>query len=419
MMTNKNKNNNQDQKTDKKKDEEDDDDEMIFGKRIRQYALDNNGPFVVHIRSMKNPLESRQLTQFIRNKYKSNIVMKQVNEFKIRVEFSEKVDSTTKQIVITKDEARMNANDLPTRVEWNRKYRIYIQEKDVEVIGCIKYGASQNVDELITVGEGKFRNPRLPAIKILEVSRFHKKTEDIGEDGSPDIIPTNDVRITFSGLIVPDFVNIDQLLIPVRKFHKKQMFCNSCQRYNHTEKFCNNQKCDNLPNAPKCIHCKLDTHHTGDKVCPRRQKLEKRESDNIKRLQKKTFAEMLKQYDPESTMPGENLRDHHFPLQLGTKRQRRQEKERTEQPSTSQESPKRKKAREENSSNETPPGFRNPNKEEWDLKQQIETFIMEMIEDMELPPFIRNIVETYIAPTIVKTIINFLNSLKGKFGMSQ
>lgn len=68
------------------------DDDPMFGGRIRQYASENEGPFVVHIRSRSanSPLESRKLTKFIREKYKSDITMRQVNENKIRVEFSEK-----------------------------------------------------------------------------------------------------------------------------------------------------------------------------------------------------------------------------------------------------------------------------------------------------------------------------------------
>lgn len=188
------------------------------------------------------------------------------------------------------------------------------------------YSATQEVKDLVDAGEGKFKNPSLPSVKILEASRFTTKTNEVNKDGSAKIKPTNEVRVTFSGLTIPDFVNIDQLLIPVRKFHKKQMFCNTCKRYNHTEKFCNNKKTEINLNSPKCIHCKTDSHATGDRTCPRRQNLEKKESENAKKKQKKTFAEMLQLYDPEAKMPGERDRDFHFPLQLGTKRQRRMNK---------------------------------------------------------------------------------------------
>lgn len=394
------------------------DDEPFHGRRVRQYAADNNGPFVVHIRSIKIPLESRRITKFIREKYQSNIVMRQVNEFKMRVEFSEKIDSATKQVQVSKDKAREEANDLPTRAEW-KKYRVYIPEKDVEVIGCIKYSVSQDVEELISA-EGKFKNPLLPPIKILEASRFFTKTNEVNKDGAEKIQPTNDVRVTFSGLIIPDFINIDQLLIPVRKFHKKQMFCTACKRYNHTEKFCNNKKIDSTLSFSNCIHCKVDDHQTGDKSCPRRKQLEKKENSKIKKIHKKTFAEMLQQYDPEATMPGEKYREQHFPLQLGTKRQRKIEQTNYEIPSTSKESPYRKKARNDNSTtaHESPPGFRNPNQDEIEFEQQVDTFIRDFVNGMEVPPFVMRLIESFVIPTISRVIINFINSIKVKFGIS-
>lgn len=387
-----------------------DDDDPMFGGRIRQYALDNKGPFVVHIRSKstKHPLESRKISKFIRDTFKTNVTMRQVNENKISVEFSEKVEPGTNRIIFTNDNARKDANELPNCKELNRKYRVYIQEKDVEIIGCVKYAAPQEALDICTFGEGKFKNPKLPSIKILEASRFYSKTEEVDENGGVKLKPSNDVRVTFSGLILPDFVVIDQLMIPVRKFHKKQMFCESCKGYNHTEKFCNNKKLE-VTNKASCIHCKVDTHQTGDKGCPRRQTLEKRDKISLTKMQKKTFAEMLQQYVPDAIMPGESLLDQHFPLQLGTKRQRKQNQQSTSNTSPN-ESPVRKRTCENTLNTGTPPGFRNPNQDEIEADHQVKKFITDFINNMGLPPFIQNLVESFIVPIICKLVNSFTNS---------
>lgn len=398
---------------------DDENEETVIGKRIRQYAIKSHGPFVVHIRSIKTPLESRNIAKFIRTKYKSEIVIRQVNENKIRVEFSERIDATKKAVVVTNEQARVEANDLPNCVEWNKKYHVYIQEKDVEVIGCIKFGATQEAKEIVSHGCGKFKNPLLPEIKILEASRFMTKTEDDDKTKPPKLTPTNDVRVTFSGLILPDFVVVDQMLIPVRKFHKRQMFCESCQRYNHTKAHCNNKERTAEPNEHACIHCKVDSHHTGDKTCPRRKTLEKRDKDNARKAHNKTFAEILKELDPNGTMPGENVNEFHFPLQLGSKRQRSQHSSHaSDQPSTSRESPIRKKSRENEEMTESPPGFRNPMQDEVDMEKQVKAFIIDFIEDMELPPFIQKIIETFVVPAACKLVRKLTNSLKVKFGVA-
>lgn len=208
-------------------DSDDESDDPMFGGRMRQYALNNSGPFVVHIRSRTpdSPLKSREISEFIRDKFKSNVTMRQVNENKIRVEFSEKVETNTNRIIFSKDHARMDANNLPKCKEYNRKYRIYIQEKDVETIGVVKFAAPQDATDLVTFGEGKLKNSKLPPIAILEASRFHSKTDEMDENGGVKLKPSNDVRVTFNGLVLPDFIVIDQLLIPVRKFHKKHVLC--------------------------------------------------------------------------------------------------------------------------------------------------------------------------------------------------
>ena len=45
----------------------------------------------------------------------------------------------------------------------------------VEVMGCISWSTHENTEELISAGEGKFKNTNLPNVKILDVGSIYEK----------------------------------------------------------------------------------------------------------------------------------------------------------------------------------------------------------------------------------------------------
>lgn len=196
---------------------------------------------------------------------------------KIRVTFSAKEHMSKDSI----DQARREANALPM-CEWNNKFRIYIPEKLAEVMGCISWSAKESTNEIVRDGKGKFKNLFLPDVNILDATRFMRKVEEPSEKS--EMIKTNTVRLTFAGLVLPEYLNINGLLVPVREFRRRQMFCEKCLCYNYTQSHCNNKpkKVTELV----CFHCQ-GQHLTGDKTCPRRKFFENRDKDREKELQKK------------------------------------------------------------------------------------------------------------------------------------
>ena len=232
----------------------------------------------------------------------------------------------------------------------------------------ISWSTHENTDEIVTDGEGKFKNVHLPNVKILDAVRFMRKTEEAS--AKSQLEKTNIVRVTFDGLVLPEQINLYGLLIPVREFKRRQMFCEKCLSYSHTKAHCNNKPAQQIitPNT-SCLQCQGD-HKSGDKNCPRRKFLEKRENDLEKKIRQKTYAEMLRQFDPESQMPGE-MEGESVSLNLGTRKGRQhlgQHKRPTSEPSTSSETPVRKKVRMNITSTESPVGFKNQNMIEDDLQ---------------------------------------------------
>lgn len=372
--------------------------------RIRQYPVGSKGPFVVRIRVKEDPLESMKLQDYMFKKFKAVNDIRQTNQFSIRVTFAAKAaDKETSEV--TENEAREEANLLPRCEEWKKKYRIYIPEKLAEVIGCVSWSIGDDIDDLVKFGYGKFKNPLLPTVPIVEAIRFEKKTEN-------DVkISLGTGRVIFAGLVLPDYIVINQMLIPVRPFHRRQMFCEACKSYNHTAAHCNNKPFNDDISEFSCIHCRTNVHETGARECPRRKSLEKRDGDREKGIRRKTFAEMLQQYNPNATMPGENMSEIFDPLRLGTKRSRQQSQPGTSA-SVSRESPAHKRTKNTHSTSATPPGFMNPaTRPAPCTEDDVKSFLSSLVEDMEMPPAFTQFVVQIAAPLIYKLVLKFTNSI--------
>lgn len=384
-------------------------------KRVRQYGEKNKGPFIVCVRAIEKPLLSLKIMKFLRDNYKCNLITKQINEYKMNVIF-EPANNNDDNIKI----ARGYANAFP-KSEWGKTYRVYIPERLVETIGCISWSADQEVDDIVKYGGGKFHNTSLPNVDVLDAVRFEKVIEEAGN--MPQKISTNTVRVTFDGLLLPEFLNVDGLLIPVREFKRKQMFCELCLKYNHTSSHCNNKPYKSSPNDKKCMHCQNDEHKTGDNLCPKRKFLEKREKGTSKEQQKKTYAEMLQEVDPKGELNNES--DKNFQLDLGTRNSRKRQTKEAPKPSctNSTESPLKKRRHvnvDEESwlegEEDTPPGLRYAmgNNEE---ENEITNFIKMFIVELGLPTVVTQLMLKLIIPFVDKIVKQITNSFLEK--MSQ
>lgn len=384
------------------------------GPRVRQYGSENKGPFIVFVRTNKKdqPLESLMLTRFVRAKYtKSAIEVQQVNKDKIKVVFGPK-GSIPKAI----DDARNEANDFPKCV-WNKKFSIYIPELSVESIGVINYCVTESVHEIVKHGYGKFENPKMPKVTIIEASRFTKAADEASN--APSRIRIGLVRVIFEGQLLPNYVILDGMKIPVRMFRRRKMFCDTCQRYNHTSSHCVNKPQVVTGGVFKCNKCKSNDHEAGDKTCPQRKVLEKRENANIKKAQQKTYAEMLQHYDPQAKMPGEKEEDQYnlvFPI-IGSKRSR------NKAPTTS--SPLRKFqrdnsnqriAKEKEKNERNPPGFRYQHEQQQENVEEddITIFLKSFVNDLGLPAFITQLIIKFVIPIVHKLVTQITNSISEK-----
>ena len=86
---------------------------------------------------------------------------------------------------------------------------------------------------------------------------------------SHEQLKTESVRVAFAGAILPDYININGLLIGVREFKRNQLYCAKCQSYNHSEKYSLNKEmykfCGSLQqkncehkDSKKCVDCDED-----------------------------------------------------------------------------------------------------------------------------------------------------------------
>jgi len=159
-----------------------------------------------------------------------------------------------------------------------------------------------------------------------------------------------------------------------------------------------------------CLHCKATTHKTGDNNCPRRQLLQHKDTQRTKTIRRKTFAEMLKQFDPLSKMPGEDESRHlNEPFDSGFVRKRKSAE--SNEAGTSRISPPRKRPS-VSGPMQCPPGFRNPNDKDND---EVWKFMNAIVNELELPPFIMQLIQKFLLPIVHQFITRFTNSLMDKF----
>ena len=198
--------------------------------RIRQYPLEHTGPFFVYIREINPsfPLKSVMFSKYLYAKFKSVTSVQAISRVKIRAELSNAAD----------------ANEL-VKDPFFKSFRIYIPAEDVEVQGVIQLSSDCSAAECTEHGIGKFKYPDTPEIPILESFRITKQSDPLSAETGR--VPTSFVRVTFAGKVLPDYVVLHGLLLPIKISIRKAMFCDNCLQLNHTAKLCSNK-----PVCPKC-----------------------------------------------------------------------------------------------------------------------------------------------------------------------
>lgn len=264
--------------------------------RLRQYPKGHPGPFVVHIRQDVHQLKHLQIARDLNSKLKS-------------IQTCEKKSSS--KVTVTLLDIK-EANSIPT-MECLSDYHVYIPAEDVEVEGVFDLPPEVEIEEIMDEGSGKFSHPDIPAIRPLDLYRFKRTV--ILPNGEPMEQDTNSVKVTFAGKALPRYMVIYNLLIKIRPYDRKAMFCNNCSSINHTQKFCTRKTCclkcgqDHLTKdcgssvaQTVCKLCK-ETHPPDIRKCPKFVKASKGRKEKQIQSIKSSYADMVKQYDttPEKT----------------------------------------------------------------------------------------------------------------------
>lgn len=188
-------------------------------KRIPRFQKWMNGPFVVYFRQHNTPISTITLADALNKNYKSIIEVQQCNLGKVKVTFTE----------------RDEANHAVRNSEFTAHYHVHLPRHEVEIAGKI-IDSGIDLSKLCKHGVGRFELPGLCNLPILECSTLARFSSEENK-----FVRTNGIRVTFPGNILPDFVQYNTVLYPIRLFVPKQMFCKQCQKFGHTMKFCSHR----------------------------------------------------------------------------------------------------------------------------------------------------------------------------------
>lgn len=227
------------------------DDEEEYEPRRRMFPAWHTGPYVVFIRDGVKTIKPLTISTYVHRKYKSVTAATTIQRQK-------KMKFTLTDIT--------EANDLIMNVDLTG-YRVYIQADEVETVGAINFSDIHDIndiDDIVDSGTGVFKNTQMDRAEIVDVYRLSTPATADNENVHS---MSNTVKVTFGGRMLPSHIEIRGLLIKVRPWFQRAMFCENCQRFKHTSKYCKSKarcaKCDGEHPTGKCVDQHVD--HT---VCP-------------------------------------------------------------------------------------------------------------------------------------------------------
>lgn len=251
--------------------------------RARQYVGGSQTEWVVFFRPKQKPLNFVRITKDLHNHYPGLVQCTKLNKSKLSV------------IVNSAEEANQIVKDIRFCVE----YRVWIPAHKVEIDGVVTDDSLSLVD--LSRAVGRFKNPKLPAVEVLECRQLGNVTT---EGGQKKFIPSASFRVTFAGSALPDYIELYKLRLPVRLYVPRVMSCENCQQLGHTKTYCSNKsKCSKCAGphkdvecqkqAEKCLLCGGEPHKT--RQCPKYKEREDKMKRSLKERSKKSFAEILSQ----------------------------------------------------------------------------------------------------------------------------
>ncbi|XP_062561915.1 uncharacterized protein LOC134225665 [Armigeres subalbatus] len=130
-------------------------------------------------------------------------------------------------------------------------------------------------------------------------------------DGKKVYSKSGSLRVTFAGSILPKYVDIENMLFPVRLFVPRVFNCTNCKQLGHTAEFCDNKprcgKCFERhreescqQQVTKCAYCGMDPPH-GLQECPVYKKRTQKVKRSLVQRSKQSYAEIVKSQDTSAT----------------------------------------------------------------------------------------------------------------------
>jgi hypothetical protein len=264
----------------------------------RIYPSDFDGRFIVYIREWKMSLPHVTISRYLCKKYTSAILqIEKVHKQKIRVECSN----------------AFTANLIVADEELNQEFRVSIPADVVEINGVISVSNDLNTLDLVNFGAGVFGNPSIPSVEIVDAYRMRRSFSQNGKVVSVD---SDQVRVTFKGRALPKLVIVYGLRVPVRLYKPKLMFCEKCQGFNHTSKFCTSPlKCGkcreqhdtaSCQQGPKCPLCLEDVVHQKREECPVFRERTVSLQNRVKIRSKLAYSKLISSSKNEEVISQEN-----------------------------------------------------------------------------------------------------------------
>lgn len=162
------------------------------------------------------------------------------------------------------------ANNLLTnKTLLNMRYSMFIPTNLISCKGVVRYVDVDLTEEEIKQYSSAFN------INIIDVKRLNRRKVD---NGVVTYVPTSSIRISFEGKILPKFVDIYSIPMPVQPYILPIVQCYNCLLYGHIQKNCNSkEKCKNcglttenrcVDCKVRCIHCLSESHTSVSNKCP-------------------------------------------------------------------------------------------------------------------------------------------------------
>ncbi|XP_055543317.1 uncharacterized protein LOC129728874 [Wyeomyia smithii] len=260
--------------------------------RIKQYPDDSSGPWTVYFRPKSKPLNIIQISKDLVKQYKAVTEIFKVRPNKLRVRVSDLTQ----------------ANAIVCSELFTREYRVYIPARIVEIDGVVTE-AGLTIDDLLSAGVGRFKNPSIQPVKMLECKRLHSMSLD---GGNKKYTPSDSFRVTFAGSALPNYIEVSRVRLPVHLFVPRVMNCLNCKQLGHTATHCCNKvrcgKCgENHADdacktcAEKCLYCGETLHELPS--CPAYKLREEEIKRSLKERSERTFAEMLRKTAAADPIP--------------------------------------------------------------------------------------------------------------------